>query len=97
MQALSLTLAAELGPHGIRTVCLHSAGSPEAQESIDESFSKRPEVEARTKDWKFVHRNLLNKWPTLAQVGDMAAFMASEKAGVSTGVLANITGGMADM
>ena len=94
---MSRTLSAELGPHGIRTVVLHSAGSPEAQESIDKTFSKQPEVETRIKEWKFVHRNLLNRWPTLAEVGNMAAFMVSDKAGITTGTLANLTGGMTDV
>ena len=88
------TLAAELGPHGVRTVCLHSAGSPEAQESIDKSFSKKPIVEKRMKEWTFPHRNLIGKWPTLEQVGNMAAFMASDKAAVTTAASADITGGM---
>jgi len=96
MEALSRTLAAELGPHGIRTVCLHSAGSPESQNSIDKSFSQKPHVEERVKEWKFVSRNLLNKWPTLEQVGNMAAFMVSDQAAVTTSATINLNGGMSD-
>lgn len=96
IEAMSRTLAAELGPHGIRTVCLHSAGSPEAQESIDKSFRKSALTDKRMKEWKFIHRSLLNQWPTLAQVGDMAAFMASDYAAVTTGASINLTGGIAD-
>ncbi|MGX5819503.1 SDR family NAD(P)-dependent oxidoreductase [Chitinophaga lutea] len=94
LEALSRTLAAELGPHGIRTVCLHSAGSPESQPSIDRSFLHNDVTAERMKNWKFVHMNLLGKHPTLEQVGNMAVFMASNKAGVTTGALANISGGM---
>lgn len=95
IEALSKTLAAELGEHGVRTVYLHSSGSPESQESIDKTFEVSPVVEQRMKEWKFVHRNLVGgKHPTLAQVGYMAAFMASDKAGVTSGTFANITGGM---
>ena len=97
MEAMSRTLAAELGSLGIRSVVLHSAGSPEAQESIDSTFSKRPEVETRIKEWKFIHRNLLNRWPTLAEVGNMAAFMVSDKASVTTAAMVNLTGGMTDL
>lgn len=97
MEGLSRTLAAELGPHGIRTVYLHSSGSPESQESIDKTFTRNPLVEERMKEWKFVHRNLLGgKHPTLEQVGNMAAFMASDKAGVTTAAVANLTGGIAN-
>lgn len=94
IEALSRTLAAELGPHGVRTIYLHSAGSPETQESMDKSFRLDALTEQRMKEWKFVHRSLLDKFPTLEQVGNMAAFMASGKAGVTTGTSANINGGM---
>lgn len=98
MEALSRTLAAELGQYGVRTVCLHSAGSPESlEESISKTFSKNPYVEQRMKDWKFPGRNLINKWPTLELVGNMAAFMASDYAGVTTSATANLTGGMTDI
>lgn len=95
IEALSKTLAAELGPQGVRTVYLHSAGSPEAQESIDQTFVVAALAQQRMKEWKFVHRNLVGgKHPTLAQVGYMAAFMASDKAACTSGTFANLTSGM---
>lgn len=95
IEALSKTLAAELGPQGVRTVYLHSAGSPDAQDSIDQTFEHSPLVDQRMKEWKFVHRNLVGgKHPTLAQVGYMAAFMASDKAACTSGTFANLTSGM---
>ncbi|WP_276479843.1 SDR family NAD(P)-dependent oxidoreductase [Paraflavitalea pollutisoli] len=95
IEALSKTLAAELGPHGVRTVYLHSSGSPESQESIDQTFVNDPIADQRMKEWKFVHRNLVGgKHPTLAQVGYMAAFMASDKAGCTSGTFANLSSGM---
>lgn len=95
IEALSKTLAAELGPQGVRTVYLHSAGSPDSQESIDQTFVNNPLAEQRMKEWKFVHRNLVGgKHPTLAHVGYMAAFMASDKAGYTSGTFANLSSGM---
>lgn len=97
IEALSRTLAVELGPHGIRTVYLHSAGSPDAaKESFSKNETKSPEFEERRKEWDRIGetRNLLGKWPSLEQVGDMAAFMASDKAGVTTGAGINLNGGM---
>jgi hypothetical protein len=42
-------LAAELGPHGIRTVCLHSAGSEGA---ADKTLAHtNPELDERTEGW----------------------------------------------
>jgi 3-oxoacyl-[acyl-carrier protein] reductase len=97
VEALSRTLAAELGPYGVRTVYLHSAGSPDAgQESFARNETKRAELTKRKEEWDQLAstRNLLGRWPTLEQVGDMAAFMASDRAGVTTGTGVNINGGM---
>jgi NAD(P)-dependent dehydrogenase (short-subunit alcohol dehydrogenase family) len=96
VESMSRVLAAELGPYGIRTVCLHSAGSPEAAKSIEKTLTKNPELVKRSDGWnqRSASRNLLNKWPTLEDVGNMAAFFASDKAGVTTGATINLTGGM---
>ena len=37
---------------------------------------------------------LLKRLPTLAEVANTAAFLASDKAGAMTGAVANLTGGM---
>jgi 3-oxoacyl-[acyl-carrier protein] reductase len=37
---------------------------------------------------------LLKRLPTLAEVADTAAFLASDQAGAMTGAVANLTGGM---
>lgn len=96
VEAMARTFAAELGPHGVRVICLHSAGSPEAQRSIEKTMTTKPELARRVEGWnqRSASRNLLNKWPTLEEVGNMAAFMASNKAGVTTGTTVNLTGGM---
>lgn len=96
VEAMARTLAAELGPHGIRTICLHSSGSPDAEQSIEKTMTNNPELTERMDGWnqRWAYRNLLNKWPTLEDVGNMAAFMASDKAGVTTGATVNLTGGM---
>jgi hypothetical protein len=48
------------------------------------------------KEWKFISRSLLNRWPTLQQVGDMAAFMVSDRSSVTTAASINLTGGISD-
>jgi enoyl-[acyl-carrier-protein] reductase (NADH) len=40
IEAFSHTLAAELGPHGIRVVCPRSTGSPESR-GVQEAFARR--------------------------------------------------------
>ena len=96
VEAMSRTLAAELGPFGVRTICLHSAGSPEAAKSIEKTFTSSSQLAKRSEGWnqRSASRNLLNKWPTLQDVGNMAAFYASDRAGVTTGTTVNLTGGM---
>src|SRR5215472_13053320 len=49
VEAMLRLLAAELGPYGVRTVCLHSAGSEGA---VDKTLAQsNPELENRTTGW----------------------------------------------
>jgi hypothetical protein len=77
-----------------RTVCLHSAGSQGAADKTLASAS--PELDKRMEGWGklWMSRNLLGKGPTLEEVGNMAAFMASDKAGATTGTTINLNEGM---
>jgi 3-oxoacyl-[acyl-carrier protein] reductase len=90
IEALTKQLAAELGPHGIRVVCLRLEGIPESWEGIStEGWSAPPEeVEAALKG-----RSLLGRVTTLADVGNAAAFLASDLAGATTATVANLTSG----
>jgi len=94
VEAMLRLLAAELGPHGIRTVCLHSAGSEGAADKT--LASSNPELEKRTDLWgeRWMSRNLLGRGPTLEEVGNMAAFLASDLAGATTGTTVSLTAGM---
>lgn len=94
VEAMLRLLAAELGPYGIRTVCLHSAGSDGAADKT--LASTNPALDQRTEGWgqRWMSRNLLGKGPTLEEVGNMAAFMASDLAGATTGTTVNLTAGM---
>ncbi len=88
-------LAAEVGPHGIRVVCLRSSGSPDApgvSQVLDQHASKagvsRQEFEAR-----FAASTLLKRLPLLAEVANVAVLMASDLASPITGAVANVTCG----
>jgi NAD(P)-dependent dehydrogenase (short-subunit alcohol dehydrogenase family) len=85
MEGFSRQLAAELGPHGVRVVCLRSAGSPE---SISEVMDAHAEANKVTRD-EFIASlgatTLLKRMPSLADVGNVAALMASDYAGAMTG------------
>lgn len=94
VEAILRLLAAELGPHGVRTVCLHSAGSDGA---VDKTLAQNnPELEKRADLWgeRWMNRNLLGRGPTLEEVGNMAAFLASDLAGATTGTIVSLTAGM---
>lgn len=90
IEALTKQFAAELGPQGIRAVCLRLEGIPESWEGIStEEWSGSPaEIEAQMKA-----RSLLGRVTTLADVGDAAAFLASDRAGATTGTVFNLTSG----
>jgi 3-oxoacyl-[acyl-carrier protein] reductase len=94
VEAMLRVLAAELGPHGVRTVCLHSAGSEGA---VDKTLAQNnPELEKRMDEWgqRWMSRSLLGRGPTLEEVGHMAAFLASDLAGATTGTTVSLTAGM---
>lgn len=98
VEAMFRVLAAEVGPKGVRALVLHSAGSPEAAKSIEKTMvSGNSELGARAEGWgaRSAGRNLLNgKMPSLDEVGYMAAFMASDKAGATTGTTINLNAGI---
>jgi 3-oxoacyl-[acyl-carrier protein] reductase len=78
-------LAAELGPHGIRVVTMRTGGVPE---SIPETSSARAEIEEMiTSD------TMLGRAATLEDVGNVAAFLASDRARTMTAATANISCG----
>lgn len=84
VEAMRRQLAAELGPHGIRVVTMRTGGVPE---SIPEK-SVRAEIERMiTAD------TMLGRAATLEDVGNVAAFLASDRARTMTAATANISCG----
>jgi NAD(P)-dependent dehydrogenase (short-subunit alcohol dehydrogenase family) len=90
IESLTKQLAAELGPDGIRVNCLRSEGIPESWEgaSTEDWSAPTDEIEAFLKQ-----RSLLGRVTTLADVGNAAAFLASDRAGATTGTVFNLTSG----
>jgi NAD(P)-dependent dehydrogenase (short-subunit alcohol dehydrogenase family) len=85
MEALRRQLAAELGRYGIRVVTLRSGGIPE---SITSDFEGRDGIVAGV-----VKATMLNRAATLDDVGNVAAFVASDKARSMTAATANVSCG----
>lgn len=82
IEALSRSLAGELGPQGIRVVCLRSDAIPETWPA--EAREVRTYMEDGT---------VLGRLPTLDEVANAAVFMASDRASAMTGTIVNLTCG----
>jgi NAD(P)-dependent dehydrogenase (short-subunit alcohol dehydrogenase family) len=85
IEAMRRQLAAELGKHGIRVLTLQSAGIPE---SLPVDFEGRDAITEGTEAGA-----LLGRAATLADVGNVAAFAASDSARSMTATALNITCG----
>jgi 3-oxoacyl-[acyl-carrier protein] reductase len=83
IDVLRRQLAVELGPHGIRVVTLQSGGVPETtREDWREAITQ-----------SFVETSMLKRVETLEEVGNIAAFAASDLARTMTATAINITCG----
>nr|HMN30101.1 SDR family oxidoreductase [Caldilineaceae bacterium] len=85
VESLRRQWAVELGQHGIRVVTLKTGGVPE---SIADSFPGRSEIAATLQE-----ATLLGRTATLADVGHVAAFVASDRARTITATEVNISCG----
>lgn len=103
-EALTRHLAGELGPSGVRVVCLRPDAVPEAiakHSHSAEVFRKPAQAAGLSIDEMLdAHRaggTLLKRLPTLGDVAEAAVFYASDRAAASTGVIVNLTcGSLAD-
>lgn len=88
-------LAADVGPHGIRVVCLRSAGSPDAPgvEAAMRLHAENAGVSQAEFEAKMAERTLLKRLPKLAEVANAAVLMASDHASSMTAAIANVTCG----
>ena len=99
IETFSRILAGELGGNGIRVICLRPDAIPDALATSHarEVFSGFAERGGTTVEAMLAERartgTLLKRFPTLAEVADYAAFVASDRAGAMTGAIANLTCG----
>jgi NAD(P)-dependent dehydrogenase (short-subunit alcohol dehydrogenase family) len=95
VEAFSRSLALEVGPAGIRVVCLRSHAIPETP-LIGANFATAAQAAGVTPaQFQAVleQGTLLKRLPTLAEVADTAAFIASEHAGAMTATVVNVSAG----
>ena len=89
IDSLRRQLACELGPHGIRVLTLQTGGIPE---TLPEGFDGREAIVEG-----IARQTMLKRAATLEDVGNVAAFAASDHARTITATALNITcGAMVD-
>ena len=86
VEEFSRSLAGEVGPHGVRVVCLRPDALPETWEGRD----TEPVMAA----YRYMtDGTALGRLPTLQEVADAAVLAASDRAGAMTGAIVNLTCG----
>jgi len=99
IETFSRILAAELGPSGVRVICLRPDAIPEAlgTSHTREVFNGVAQRFGTTVEAMLSERartgTLLGRLPTLVEVANYAALVASDRASAMTGAIANLTCG----
>lgn len=94
-ETLIRNLSAELGPKGVRAVGLRPQGMPDS-DTIKEVYSLHAKANGLTREQfhdiieKTTHRKRL---PSLQEMAEVAAFMASDRASAITGTIVNMSMG----
>jgi 3-oxoacyl-[acyl-carrier protein] reductase len=98
IETFSRILTGELGPSGIRVICLRPHAIPETVgtshvRELFDGFAQRAGL--TVEEWLAEHAPAakLGRLPTLAEVADYAAFVASDRAAAMTGAIANLSAG----
>jgi NAD(P)-dependent dehydrogenase (short-subunit alcohol dehydrogenase family) len=104
-EAFSRVLAAEMSPKNVRVVCLRPhaiADAPAAGSYTKEVFETQADYKANAgnksvAEWlpgsPMAQSTLLKRLPSLAEVAETAAFIASDRAGAMTGAVVNLSCG----
>lgn len=91
VEALSRNLAAELGPYSVRVVNIRSGGSPDSR-VFKEAIDSNPEA-MKTVLQSMEKDTMLKKLPLMADIANVAVFLASDLSGKITGVTIDVTAG----
>jgi NAD(P)-dependent dehydrogenase (short-subunit alcohol dehydrogenase family) len=96
IEALSRTISAECGPHGVRSVCILTTAMPDTP-LIDEVYTLH--AKAHNIDYRQFHSVMESKTHTkrLTSINDLAnaaVFVASDDGKAITGTILNLTSGL---
>ncbi|MFG1948654.1 SDR family NAD(P)-dependent oxidoreductase [Nonomuraea sp. NPDC048826] len=100
-EAFTRTLAAELAPGGVRVIGIRphavvdapAAGSYTADLFEQTAAASGQSVQDLLEGGGMAQGTLLKRLPTLSEIAETAAFLASDRSGVMTGTIANLSGG----
>jgi 3-oxoacyl-[acyl-carrier protein] reductase len=95
LEGLWRGLAAELGPRGVRLICLRSAGSPDTPD-VRATLELHARANGMTFEACVAHfsgATLLKRLPLVTEVANVAAMMASDGASAMTGTFVHVTCG----
>ena len=98
MDALTRELSVELAPQGIRVVGLRPQAMPETR-TIKEAFEPRAKASGMTwEQWQefLASKNHARRLMTPAEMANVVAFIASDRASGMTGTIVNLTLGSLD-
>jgi NAD(P)-dependent dehydrogenase (short-subunit alcohol dehydrogenase family) len=98
LEALTRALSAELAPQGIRVIGLRPQAMPETH-TIKEAYEPRAKASGMTWDqWQksLASRTHTQRLMKLAEMANVALFMASDRASGMTGTIVNMTMGSLD-
>lgn len=91
IEGFTRNLAAELGPHGVRVICMRSAGSPDSAVFIKALEEGGAGAQAVIK--RLAKDTMLHRLPLVNDIAEAAAFLASDRAAALTGTTVNLTCG----
>lgn len=96
LESLNRLFSAEWAPHGVRTVCLRTTGIEETA-TIDVVFGLHAGAHGVSREQfasAVLNTSHTRRATTLADLADVAAFVASDHAAALTGTVVNLTGGI---
>ena len=91
-------LAAEIGPHGVRVLGIWAAGVPDTftpdKLAAVNSDLQLDDAALQGLLKQLAEMRMLRRSPSLAEIANAAAFLASDQAIAITGTFVNVTGGI---
>jgi 3-oxoacyl-[acyl-carrier protein] reductase len=95
IESLARCLAVDLGPSGVRVVCIRAGGMPDTrtiQQSVD-TVARQQAIPREQVLARFEQATLLKRLTTANDTARLAAFLASDHARTITGAIVNASAG----